>query len=524
MILHNGIVSPDNVETLLPTSHVHHPSFQVKPQMPDYLKRRPDVIPIDCGRQLFVDDFLIEECDMQREFYSPQIKGPVLLPTTPLEMDNGNCPVAAPFKDGAFYDPFDGKFKLWYQAGWFGATAYAESSDGFHWERINTRAGNGTNRVLPYSEGRIRDGCSVWLDLNSIDERYKMFLFTRDPQKREYAELRTSADGMTWSTPTPIMRCGDTTSLFYNPFRDKWVLSVRSLYNREQYLYRYRSYREASTFYELAACQKEYFWQTADVDDARDDIYDCDTQLYSLDCVAFESIVIGLYQIFKGPHNTIAEKLKTPKKCDLYIGFSRDGLQFSRLNRNEFIAGTGACGAWNEGYIHPATGICIINGHELLFYFCAWSGNSPHLGRHMYAGGSTGVAALRRDGFAALVTDNVGRIVTPLVCFEGEGLWVNAQCKSLKAELRDINNRPIKGLTFNDCVCRNIDSTKQQIIWKNPSRLKELTHVPVHIVFEIEQGKLFAFWISKSKSGASGGYLAAGSVQHRGIKDDPYEY
>ena len=42
----------------------------------------------------------------------------------------------------------------------------------------------------------------------------------------------------------------------------------------------------------------------------------------------------------------------------------------------------------------------------------------------------------RRDGFAALVTDNVGRIVTPLVCFEGEGLWVNAQCKSLKAELR----------------------------------------------------------------------------------------
>ena len=42
---------------------------------------------------------------MQREFYSPEIKGPVLLPTTPLEMDNGNCPVAAPFKDGAFYDP-----------------------------------------------------------------------------------------------------------------------------------------------------------------------------------------------------------------------------------------------------------------------------------------------------------------------------------------------------------------------------------------------------------------------------------
>ena len=40
----------------------------------------------------------------------------------------------------------------------------------------------------------------------------------------------------------------------------------------------------------------------------------------------------------------------------------------SRLNRKPFIAGSGVHGAWDEGYIHPASGICIVNGDELLFY------------------------------------------------------------------------------------------------------------------------------------------------------------
>ncbi len=93
MILHNGILSPDCVDALLPTAWSYRSSFQTLPQTPNYLKERPDVIPIDCGRQLFVDDFLIEESSLHREFYSPEIKGMVLTPETVLEMDHGNCPV-----------------------------------------------------------------------------------------------------------------------------------------------------------------------------------------------------------------------------------------------------------------------------------------------------------------------------------------------------------------------------------------------------------------------------------------------
>jgi hypothetical protein len=37
-----------------------------------YLEHPPAVIPIDVGRQLFVDDFLIEKSDLRRTFHRPE--------------------------------------------------------------------------------------------------------------------------------------------------------------------------------------------------------------------------------------------------------------------------------------------------------------------------------------------------------------------------------------------------------------------------------------------------------------------
>ena len=86
-----------------------------------YLSHPPQVIPIDLGRQLFVDDFLIAETSLIRAFGKPEIhpQSPVLSPETDEEMDSGYCPMAAPFNDGAWYDPQDNLFKLWYMPGWF---------------------------------------------------------------------------------------------------------------------------------------------------------------------------------------------------------------------------------------------------------------------------------------------------------------------------------------------------------------------------------------------------------------------
>jgi hypothetical protein len=128
-----------------------------------YLKTVPKVIPIEIGWQLFVDDFLIEKTTLKRRYYlAEKFNGnPILMPETQTELNDGNVPVAAPFKDGIWYDEKDHLFKMWYHAGWFCGTAYAVSKDGINWQRPVLDVVPGTNLVLKIRDGYKRDGCTV---------------------------------------------------------------------------------------------------------------------------------------------------------------------------------------------------------------------------------------------------------------------------------------------------------------------------------------------------------------------------
>jgi hypothetical protein len=69
--------------------------------------------PVDVGRQLFVDDYLVSKTTLTRSFHKPDLceKNPMLKPETAAELDDGFLPVAAPFNDGAWYEPKDNLFK-----------------------------------------------------------------------------------------------------------------------------------------------------------------------------------------------------------------------------------------------------------------------------------------------------------------------------------------------------------------------------------------------------------------------------
>ncbi|MGI8992253.1 MAG: hypothetical protein ACR2I2_22075 [Bryobacteraceae bacterium] len=263
-------------------------------------------VPIDIGRQLFVDDWIIQSSTLTRSFHHPRIHeaSPVLKPETPLEMHNGWLPNACPFDDGVFFDPKDRLFKMWYRAGFFGTVAYAESSDGVHWRRPRLDIEPRTNRVLRRGDLFQRDGVSVWLDQNSPkpEERFKMFAYFREratplgyadfyeraepvaPTVRQGGEVYTSADGIHWNKRADTGPCGDNTSFFYNPFRKKWVYSIRS-YNQRG---RIRSYREHDDFVEGARWDKKdvVFWLSADDNDPPDPQLGYETQLYDVDAVA----------------------------------------------------------------------------------------------------------------------------------------------------------------------------------------------------------------------------------------------
>lgn len=148
-------------------------------------------------------------------------------------------------------------------------------------------------------------------------------------------------------------------------------------------------------------------------------------QLYNLDAVGYESLMLGVFTIHHGPENRVCEKLKAPKFTDLELAFSRDGFHWHRPDRTSFLASTHRAGDWDRAYLHTAATICTVVGDKLYFYYGAWSGQSPVLINDMYAGGAIGVAFLRRDGFASLDADKKecprqNKFVTPIEMERGE--------------------------------------------------------------------------------------------------------
>jgi len=222
--LHNGITLPAE----WPPRAMDPASDEPMP----YLDNPPPVIPIDVGRQLFVDDFLIAETTLERVFHHPRKHegNPVFQPATPSETE-GVHPAAVPKGGGVWWDPADRCFKMWYEAGWLGHMAYAVSADGLTWERPALDVEPPTNRLLP--EFRPDSG-TVFIDFESRDpaQRFKMLL--REPQEQIGGALEgpgnclVSADGIHWSAPVKTGRMGDRSTMFYNPFRKVWVHSIRS--------------------------------------------------------------------------------------------------------------------------------------------------------------------------------------------------------------------------------------------------------------------------------------------------------
>ena len=80
--LHNGIVLPSPWPPRLPDFPT---SVEKEPVVPPYLASPPDVIPIDVGRQLFVDDFLVAGTTLKRTFHLAKYHpaSPVLKPDKP---------------------------------------------------------------------------------------------------------------------------------------------------------------------------------------------------------------------------------------------------------------------------------------------------------------------------------------------------------------------------------------------------------------------------------------------------------
>ncbi len=525
--LYNGIVLPDQWPP-------EKDRLTLEVMEVPYLDAPPEVIPIDVGRQLFVDDFLVEESTMRRRFYLPTShpNNPVIGPDREWER------YVLPYSGGVWHDPADNLFKMWYccrdgevdgrDFRW-GPVSLATSTDGVNWDKPDM--GDGTNIVLDVT----RDSSTVWLDHDAVDanERFKYFATEyfgmRDDEGVWGLAYRSSADGIHWSEPNAKKDIwGDRTTVFYNPFRKVWVLSQRTEGRDDDpdSIGRSRSYLEASSALDLVdkATYNEFeevegksvLWTGADKYDPRHPWIDSNNhaQLYNLDAAPYESLMLGYFTIFQGD----------PRHKNLVLtGFSRDGFHWWRPDRRPFMydergegwilnrrSGSGEPRVRQvTSNIQSAAGGCVVVGDELYFYAMS----SANRGANLYV--------LRRDGFASMdAGEETETLITRPVTFQGKYLFVNVDCPKgeLQAEVLDKDGEVIGPFTIENCEPVSSDKTMVQVNWQQ-NDLADLAGTPVRFRFHLTNGSLYAFWVSPDKSGASHGYVGAGGPGFTGPTD-----
>lgn len=512
--LYNGIILPEQWPP-----RYEEPSERMQMPVP-YLETKPSVIPVNTGRQLFVDDFLVSSTDMEMVFHTPDFyrENPVLEPSETWENTIEGAPYAAPFSDGIWYDEKEGKFRMWYLAG-AGLlhkqsnqtfyTAYAESEDGKHWIKVISDVLPETNVV----DTCDRDAATIWLDKAEKDpsKRFKLFNVERRPtDKRWQFMLKYSADGIHWSTP--VAQSGDMfdrSSVFFNPFRNVWCLSMR--YSTE-ISSRSRGYLEAEdpeTAVSMAHRVRRgvpdknvvYWFAPDDKEPLNEEFPAVEPGIYNFDCIPYESIMLGQYSVWQGPENNICGELGIQKKNEIMLGYSRDGFHFSRPSHKPFMANDRRSDkTWNWGNMQSIGGVPMIVGDSLYFYCSGRRLNDIMWDSYT----STGLATLRRDGFVSRHAGKTACTLTtePLV-FDGKYLFVNADIKGdLKVELL---GRKGNVICSDMPVINNENGTKLLV-----AKVGKYAGKEIRLRFTMTDGDLYAFWISPWESGESRGYTAGG--------------
>ena len=208
------------------------------PDTPPYCSL-PGVRRVDGGRQLFVDDYLVDWArtrNVTRTWGRLRLKNPAVL--TPNQGMDASCHqarckgmrTARPFGGGSLYDPARRRLLLWYRCGWRGGphhgvpggrTCVATSRDGLRFERPKlatsfspapdrralrprspkvVRPARGTNVVLATAHVEAFEVAYDFLRTPPRFVALRMEYMTGGRRYREYTPY-VSADGLAWTKP-----------------------------------------------------------------------------------------------------------------------------------------------------------------------------------------------------------------------------------------------------------------------------------------------------------------------------------
>jgi len=487
--------------------------------------------------QLLLDDLIVEDrFNLERVLHYPvkYDRNPVLVRDQPWEGDV----VCQP---RVIWDDEQGKYRLWYTcfniSNYYGKeggpvyyTGYAESDDGFNWEKplldlfpIGRHAQ--TNVVytgnMPEAGGRRMFALGqVFQDEADADpqRRYKMVGLDGRPHPRYPDNINTepsllvSPDGLHWTLTgdRPMLDHHSDTSnqIVYDPARQRWLLYVRPpVYASGRDMGAdHRHHRRRICVMTSKDLVNWSYPRVVLYPDERD-LPDYDN------CTVFRygSHFLMLYAAMDG--DGLA-------RFEARIASSGDGIHWQRFHSRETFLKLGAEGAWDAGIANinsPPVG----QGEKLLLYYSGGTvGQYEPFAAQRESHGGIGVAQMKRDRFVAQrAGDRTGYLLTREFIFDGNTLRVNLAADSrpyhnprLRVEV--LRHPPIgehadyffkeqggysyryEGFGLDDCAHLSGDGTAMQVGWRNKN-LGALAGQPIYLRFELRDMDLYSFRISK---------------------------
>lgn len=577
--LYNGIC--------LPAKWPPRTNFSWQPVEPPYIRSPPPTIDVSLGRQLFVDSFLEASTNATRQYHSGTYHpdNPRIKPAAP-------GLTAFPFSGGIWWDEDVLLFKLFYSCGGYedtGMTCLVTSKDGISWDkpRLNSHGtvppATALDQInLIQSSNRSALCNTVILDHSvapNSPARYKIAEMHQTPDfEQTYLgryRLYSSPDGLNWTLQaTPSGLAGDRSTVYYNPFRKRWVFSLKYTTGKMESKAhppvwvggagRSRAYWEADDLFTPSP------WPTgngsgtqngrnaagvpgipnfAHTDSADPMLFLNATHgpavfsgyvpnLYALDVVAYESVLVGHFSILQCKNvedHTCPGPSPSHEYNSVFVGWSRDGFHWHRppkgqrvpfapmdLNSDNYMRANGS--AWNAEDVQSSGGGVVFSpGGEKLYIYV--SGRNQRMRKLQ-----TGMLSMRRDGYASLDGTAHSRVhlTTRPVRWDKalKFLFVNFNGSvsglPLRVEVRDtISGAAIAPFTLAQCTGVRGDSTRAHVSWGGaPDGLAAVAGRPVVLHFEWSAGSLFSFWLSESKlCGESRGYAAGGGPGMEGGRD-----
>lgn len=478
------------------------------------------MIAIGRQEQLFLDDYLIETTTgiARRVNRADKTPEPVLRPTRPWEKDR------SVIFGSVIRDSESGLLKMWHYAG--GNMAYATSKDGLAWEKpefdMAPFGGKKTNVVIwrtPNWEkqlkkppvavpdgpfGKFHENYGVIIDPRDPDpsRRYKTAFVSIDfnykgeqkhANQKQYTRgwLRgmgtaVSPDGVRWKLENSFAsyEVFDIGHLLWDANGNRYVVYGRTFLNPENNKdgrWVKWAVGRAVTRIESADFRQ---WSAGELVLAADKQDPPDTEIYSMAVFPYESVYIGLVQMY----------YHIPGKLDIQLAVSRDGHHFTRVAPRVPFIPEGKEGAWDQFNISIGDGPPIAVDDEMWFYY--GGRNRRHSGHKMEKSVgpescSIGLAKIKLGRFLALTAGpGSGTVVTKPLLFQGRHLFVNANATrgSIRITLLDQEGRALPGY---EASIHGENAASIPVKFEKAAAA--LTGTPAKIRFELSDAELFGF-------------------------------